>query len=104
MSLFIHRKYSAKGIPRLSSANRAVVTISDDIKDVLVGILLGDGLLRLILLIELLFLFFINISIQENMYDFFLCSSIIPVLQYKFAELEKKQIIKENRGKSGIYR
>ena len=81
-----------------------MVTIPKDIRDKLVGILLGDSFLSLIILIVLLFYFFINISIQENMYDFFLCSSIIPVLLYKFAELEKKQIIKENRGKSGIYR
>ena len=43
MSLFIHRISFTKGIPRLSSADRAMVTIPDDIKDVLVGILLGDA-------------------------------------------------------------
>ena len=43
MSLIIHRKYSTKGITRLSSAERALVTIPDNIKDILVGILLGDA-------------------------------------------------------------
>jgi len=43
MSLFIHRNISTKGIPRLSSADRALVTIPDDIRDILVGILLGDA-------------------------------------------------------------
>lgn len=41
--LIIHRKYSTKGIKRLSSAERALVTIPSEIKDILVGILLGDA-------------------------------------------------------------
>ena len=34
---------STKGILRLSSSERALITMPDDIKDILVGILLGDG-------------------------------------------------------------
>ncbi len=34
---------STKNITRLSSSERALITIPDDIKDVLVGILLGDA-------------------------------------------------------------
>lgn len=34
---------STKGITRLSSAERALITIPNDLKDVLVGILLGDA-------------------------------------------------------------
>ena len=48
MSSFIllRRNYSTKGIPRLSSAHRALVTIPKDINDVLIGIILGDSLVR----------------------------------------------------------
>lgn len=34
---------STKGITRLSSAERVVITLPYDIKDILVGIMLGDG-------------------------------------------------------------
>jgi len=34
---------STKGIQRLSSAERALITMPDDVKDTLVGILLGDA-------------------------------------------------------------
>ena len=34
---------STKGITRLSSAERVVITLPNDIKDILVGIMLGDG-------------------------------------------------------------
>lgn len=34
---------STKGITRLSSAERALLTLPDEVKDVLIGILLGDA-------------------------------------------------------------
>ena len=34
---------STKGIKRLSSVERALITIPDDVKEILVGILLGDA-------------------------------------------------------------
>ena len=43
ISVFIHRRFSTKGIPRLSSADRALIIIPDEIKDIIVGILLGDA-------------------------------------------------------------
>ena len=48
---FIHRKYSTKGIPRLSSMDRTLVTIPDNVRDILVGNLLGVSFLSLSLII-----------------------------------------------------
>jgi len=42
-SLVLYATRSTKGIFRLSSAERALVTLPDEIKDILVGILLGDA-------------------------------------------------------------
>lgn len=42
-SLVLYAARSTKGIFRLSSAERALMIISDDLKEVLIGILLGDG-------------------------------------------------------------
>lgn len=42
-SLVLTNKRSTKGIKRLSSSERKLITIPNDIKDVLVGILLGDA-------------------------------------------------------------
>ena len=58
ISLFIDRKYSTKGVPRLSSADRALIIIPDEIKEILVvlgRILLGGGLIFLVVFIILLF-------------------------------------------------
>ena len=46
ISVFIHRRFSTKGIPRLSSADRALIIMPDEIKDIIVGIFLGDALVR----------------------------------------------------------
>ena len=42
-SFVLYAARSTKGIKRLSSIERALITIPDDIKDILVGILLGDA-------------------------------------------------------------
>lgn len=42
-SLILYVVRSTKGILRLSSAERALVTLPDDLEEVLVGILLGDA-------------------------------------------------------------
>lgn len=42
-SLVLYAARSTKGILRLSSADRALVSIPEDLKEVLVGILLGDA-------------------------------------------------------------
>lgn len=42
-SIVFYATRSTKGIIRLSSAERALVTLPDEIKEILVGILLGDA-------------------------------------------------------------
>jgi len=42
-SIVFYALRCTKGITRLSSAERAQITVPDEIKDILVGILLGDG-------------------------------------------------------------
>lgn len=42
-SLVLYAARSTKGIFRLSSVERALMIIPDDLKEVLIGILLGDG-------------------------------------------------------------
>jgi hypothetical protein len=116
-SLVIYAARSTKGILRLSSVDRALVTIPDDLKDVLVGILLGDGLVRIIMrfaLLPCLFSFLlwdITMSIEDTLLA--LDSSPVlglmpipgfkPILSYSDPETEKAAILAENRGKSGIY-
>jgi hypothetical protein len=63
---------TTKGIKRLSSAERALIAVPDDVKDTLVGILLGDSFVRKVVYLGLcLFLFVpflsdINVSLEEN--------------------------------------
>lgn len=84
---------------------RALITIPDEIKDVLVRILLGGGLIYLVVFIILLFYNedvdkCLGFDLNKDLY----CLNFVPILRYKNAELDKKIIVKENRGKSGIYR
>jgi len=107
MSLFIHRKYSTKGIPRLSSADRALVTIPNDIRDILVGILLGDSLVRKIVSVSSIFLVLFASYIDLYYYttlDLYYCSTLVlPILTYSNPKSDKFSIFSENKGKSGIY-
>lgn len=57
----LHDYRSTKGIKRLSSSERALIKLPDDVKEVLIGILLGDGfVVRVVMLIALYFLLGIN--------------------------------------------
>jgi hypothetical protein len=38
------------------------------------------------------------------MHEIFLSSLFVPAVVYSNSEVEKERIIKENRGKSGVYR
>jgi len=42
-SIILYAIRSTKGITRLSPAERAQITVPDEVKDILIGILLGDG-------------------------------------------------------------
>ena len=95
---------SRKGITRLSLIERASITIPDEIKDILVGILLGDALVRKVVKFVLisylfsLFLSYITISLEENT-----MLASIPILSYSDPKGQKSAILAEIRGKSGIY-
>lgn len=43
VSIVFYATRSTKGIKRLSKSERALITIPDDVKDILVGLLLGDA-------------------------------------------------------------
>lgn len=95
--LFIYSRVlfaSTKGITRLSPNERAAIKLPDESKDVLIGILLDDALgivvKRLTLYHGVLRLF---------MYLYFASLKVV----YNNPKLEKAQILKENKGKSGIY-
>lgn len=92
---------STKGIKRLSASERALITLPDEVKDILVGILLGNTLKHVV--IALLVLSYLSFSIQENSAELTLMS-ITPVFVYSNLIEEKSLMYKENKGKSGIYR
>ena len=46
--MILYAARSTKGVTRLSSAERALITIPDETKDILVGILLGDAHITII--------------------------------------------------------
>jgi hypothetical protein len=106
-NLIISRKYSTKGIPRLSPNERALITIPDNVKDILVGILLGDAPRGVVVIIRLLFLsvvyylFYIEIFLLNT--DLLLYSMYSLPLIYMDPKLEKNSILTDNKGKYGIY-
>lgn len=80
----------------------------DNIKDVLIGILLGDTLRCIVLFMLLLYLFQINICFQENIFLFnnpnlIFLSCLSPIFIYNELNLEKPSVLTENKGKSGVY-
>lgn len=60
----------------------------------------------LLLLLKSLVSVFLAIELQSYgyLYDFDYILCIVPLVIYSNADLQKKQILKENRGKLGIYR
>lgn len=98
---------STKGIVRLSSAQRSLITISDELRDILVGILLGDGLVCKVvkIIIFLASYYLLNINIDSTELALYPCSTLalIPILVYSNPKLDKVSILTENKGKSGIY-
>jgi hypothetical protein len=75
------------------------------IRYVLVRILQGVGLICLVVFIILLFYNeYVDKCLGFDLNKYLYCLNFVPILCYKNAELDKKKIVKENRGKSGIYR
>ena len=98
---------STKGITRLSLKERTSITIPENIKDILVGLLLGDALFRIIGFSALFFFLYLNINLNIDNIALALntsfTSTLIPVLIYSNPKLDKASILTENKGKSGIY-
>lgn len=100
---------STKGITRLSLKERTLITIPENIKDILVGLLLGDGLVRifgfLVLFLVPYLLLYININIDNIALalNSSFTLTLIPILVYSDPKLDKASILTENKGKSGIY-
>lgn len=94
---------STKGITRLSSAERATIKIPDEVKEVLIGILLGDAHICGIVVKKLVFFvhyyFFIWFLIFYKIYVNFASLKVV----YLNPKVKKATILKENKGKSGIY-
>ncbi len=97
-SLVVQTVRSTKGIKRLSFSERALIKLPDEVKEVLVGILLGDaqvnsfdnalgiGVTRLKLYCDLSILF---------IYLYFANLKVV----YINPNVEKAKILKENKGK-----
>ena len=80
--------------------------MTDELKNILVGILLGDGwVCKIVNFIFLAFYYLLYISIDNTTSTFYSISilSLIPVLVYSEPKLDKAHILTENKGKSGIY-
>lgn len=109
--MVLYAARSTKGILRLSWADRALVTIPDDLKEILVGILLGDGfsvkVVKFALFSFLLSpLIWVIISMGHNtVINLESCYTlgVIPILSYSAPLAPKALIIAENKGKLGIY-
>ena len=111
ISVFTGRRYSTKGVPRLSSADRALIIMPDEIKEILVGILLGDALVRKIVKIvygfSIFLVFFTSYFLDLYFYSYSTVdlhySLVLPVLIYSNPKSDKSKILSENKGKPGIY-
>lgn len=94
---------STKGITRLSPSERAAVNLPDETKEVLIGILLGDAHICGIVVKRLVFFvhyyFFIWFLIFYKIYINFASLKVV----YLNPKVKKATILKENKGKSGIY-
>lgn len=102
-SLILLAVRSTKGIERLSSSERAKIELPDEVKDILVGILLGALFCFTVVRILALYLYFV-FSLNLYMFRFAVnFKSLDVAVVYNNPKAEKALILKENKGKSGIY-
>lgn len=96
---------STKGIKRLSSSERGLIKLPDEVKEVLIGILLGDGfMVRIVMFIALYFLLYFNLYFQGNLELTLMSTPLLtPLFVYSDLKSEKASILRENNKKSGIY-
>lgn len=88
---------STKGITRLSPSERSAIKLPDEVKDVLIGILLGDALYIVAKRWSFLGYLFFRYYLR-----FLLCFINFSVV-YSNSQNSKAIILKENKGKSGVY-
>ena len=83
---------STKGITRLSSDERVSIKILDEVKEILIGILLCALKLRVVILVVLWFLLYnINFNIKENLESTLMSTPLLnPVFVYCDLKSEKK--------------
>jgi hypothetical protein len=109
-SLILLGGRSTKGVTRLSSSERAKITLPDEIKEILVGIMLGDALVHIVRVLSL-FIFFSFFFLLDNImieYDivsdlYYFTFTLIPIFIYSDPKGDKASILTKNKGKSGIY-
>ena len=102
-SLVLFAARSTKGITRLSPVERASIKLPDEVKEVLIGILLGDAQVKRFIDDTL----YIVVKRLKICYDFsilfiYLFIASLKVV-YNNPKIEKAKILNENKGKSGIY-
>jgi len=93
---------STKGITRLSPTERASIKLPDEVKEVLIGILLGDAHLCGIVVKRLVLFVYYYYICFFYLYKIFINFADLKVV-YHNPKVEKATILKENKGKSGIY-
>jgi len=115
---------STKGIKKLSSGGRAKLVLPEEVKEMLIGILLGEDYFCISgKILEFKSLFCLRKILKLYFRVIFLCLELCDlsdfttmgyykdgcylitssVLFYSNAELHKTSILAENKGKSGIY-
>lgn len=68
-----------------------MITIPDEVKEILVGILLGDGCIVLVMFIATYFLLDININFKENLeLTLMLTPLLTPIFVYSAAKAAEK--------------
>lgn len=91
----------------MSSADRGLIEFPDEVKEILVGILLGDAfIVRVVVFIALyLLLGQINFNIEDNLELTLMSTPLLtPVLVYSDIKSERISILTDNKGKSGVYK
>ena len=95
VSLVFYVARSTKGITCLSSADRVLITIPDDIKDVLVGILLGDAHIVKRSPTSNSRLVYAQTAIKHKEYFYFIYNLFVPFCAKNY--VPQFRIIKDNR-------
>lgn len=92
----------------MSAAERKLIFMPEEIKDVLIGIVLGDAhILRVVRFIAVCLLFDLNSNLLPagEISELTLSAPLLtPVLVYYEPKAEKASVLTDNKGKSGVYK